>query len=258
MIDTRVGAAFRAIRLRRGWRQSDVSAKAGVSRATYSRAESGRLEILTLRTLRTIAETLEVRLDVIPRWRGEELDRLVNARHSAMHEHVARLLAGMAGWVSVPEVSFAIYADRGVVDLLAWHAATRTVLVIELKTAITDAQDILGTFDRKRRLAVQIARQRAWDALVVGCWLVIADSPTNRRRVTAHSTMFRSALPNDRRELMRWLERPAGPIAALSFLAAPADSGGRRAFAAKRRVRPTRTHRSTAGMGAAGRAVSAR
>jgi hypothetical protein len=36
--------------------------------------------------LRRIAEALEMRVDVTVRWRAGELDRLLNARHSALHE----------------------------------------------------------------------------------------------------------------------------------------------------------------------------
>ena len=237
VIDARLAAAFRAVRIRRGWRQEDVAAKAGVSRTTYARAEAGQVDMITLGTLRRIAAVLEIRIDLTPRWRGEELDRLVNARHSAMHEHVAAAVAAIPGWVSFPEVSFAIFGDRGVVDILAWHAASRTAIVIELKTAITDAQAVLGAFDRKRRLALQIARERGLDPVTVGCWLAVADSPTNRRRVNLHHSLFRSALPNDARDLRQWLRQPAGQIAALSFLAPPVATGDRRGFAARRRVR---------------------
>ena len=39
----------------------------------------------------------------------------------------------------------------GVIDVLAWHEPTRSLLVIELKPAIADVNALLGTFDRKQR-----------------------------------------------------------------------------------------------------------
>jgi transcriptional regulator with XRE-family HTH domain len=42
MDDIRVGAAFRAVRIRRGWRQQDVADRAGVSRALISLIERGK------------------------------------------------------------------------------------------------------------------------------------------------------------------------------------------------------------------------
>jgi hypothetical protein len=77
---------------------------------------------------------------------------------------VAFWIGRQPGWSVVAEVSFAIYGERGVVDLLAWHEATDSLVVIELKTAIVDIDEILGTLDRKRRLAVRIAAERGWKA----------------------------------------------------------------------------------------------
>jgi hypothetical protein len=34
---------------------------------------------------------------------------------------VARYLSWLPGWVFEPEVAFAIYRERGIVDILAWH-----------------------------------------------------------------------------------------------------------------------------------------
>jgi hypothetical protein len=87
---------------------------------------------------------------------------MLNARHARLHELVARHLAALPGWSFVPEVSFAIYGDRGVIDILCFHAGRQALLVIELKTDIVDVNELVGTLDRKARLASQIARDRAW------------------------------------------------------------------------------------------------
>ena len=89
----RIGAALRAVRVRRRWHQSDVAARAGVSRATVSLAERGHLGRMPLETIRRVAQVLDVRLDLVARWRGGELHRLLSARHSALHESVAVYLA---------------------------------------------------------------------------------------------------------------------------------------------------------------------
>jgi transcriptional regulator with XRE-family HTH domain len=225
MEDQRTGAALRALRLRRNLRQSDLAKAAGVSAPTISRMERGHLGKLSLATIRSVAAALDMRLDVVPRWRGGDLDRLLNARHSAMHEAVARMFEGMPGWSFAAEVSFAVYAERGVVDVLAWHAATRTLLVVELKTELVDVQEVLGTLDRKRRLAPTISRDRGWAPAQVGVWLLLAESTTNRDRVRAHQAVLRGAYPAGGIEIRRWLAAPAGPIRALSFLAAPAGGG---------------------------------
>src|SRR5437763_963096 len=101
MRDTRTGAAFRAVRIRRGWRQADVAARARVSRWVVSQIERGEIGRTSLDTVERVAAALEMRLHVIARWRGGDLDRLLNARHSAFHELVARYLSSTDGWVFV-------------------------------------------------------------------------------------------------------------------------------------------------------------
>jgi hypothetical protein len=136
-----------------------------------------------------------------------------------MHEELARTFAALPDWVAVPEVTFAIYGERGAIDILAWHAPTRSLLVIELKTELVDVQDTVGTLDRKVRLAAKIAAERGWHPATISSWLLIAEGPTNRRRVQAHrskrsqSSMPRPSTGNAARSIS-----PRGRVAALSFL----------------------------------------
>ena len=114
-------------------------------------------------------------------------------------------------------MTFAIYGQRGAIDILAWHPGRRALLVIELKTEIVDVNELLGRLDSKRRLAHEVARERGWTAVTTAAWLIVADSSTNRRRVAAHEQMLRSALPNSKPELRRWLSDPQDTIGALTF-----------------------------------------
>jgi hypothetical protein len=131
----------------------------------------------------------------------------------------------MPGWVTAPEVSFSIYGERGVIDILAWHAATRSLLVIELKTLIVDVQALVGDVDRKHRLARRIALERGWDALTVSSWVVVVRDGTNLRRHAAHRTMLRAAFPTDGRSMRGWLLRPSGAVRALSMWTADGRPG---------------------------------
>jgi transcriptional regulator with XRE-family HTH domain len=213
-----VGAAIRAVRIRRGWRQQDLADAAGVSRSTISRLERGHLGPLSLDVLRRVAAALDIRLELIARWRAGDLDRLLNARHSALHELVARhFRRRLPDWVLAPEVSFSIYGERGIIDILAWHPCRRALLVIELKTDIVDVNELIGNVDRKRRLARQIAGERGWQPAEVGVWVVVAAGRTNRRRIDAHASMLRAAFPDEGRRAGSWLRNPLGPLAALSY-----------------------------------------
>jgi len=211
---------MRAVRHKRRLRQSDVARAAGVSRTTVWRLERGHLGELPLDTARRVAGVLDVRIDIMARWHGGDLDRLLNARHSAMHDLVARQLAGLPSWRSAAEVSYAIYGERGVIDILAWHEGRRALLVIELKTDIVDVQQLLGSLDQKRRLAPRIAVERGWPAgrVAASGWVVVADTRTNRARLAAHATVLRGAFPADGRTVPGWLAEPRVPLSALSFL----------------------------------------
>lgn len=108
MDDARVGAAFRAVRIARGWRQADVDARAGISRALVSLLERGRLDRVALHVVRRLAKVLDIRVDMVTRWRGGDLDRLLSAGHAALHEELAGYIGGLPDWLQAPEVSFSI------------------------------------------------------------------------------------------------------------------------------------------------------
>lgn len=218
MDDQRTGAALRAIRVRRGWRQSDLATKANVSKTIVVRIERGRFDSIPVGTLRRVSTALDARFDTYLRWHGGDLGRLINARHSAMHETIARSFARQRAWIAEPEVSFSVFGERGVIDVLAWNAAAQSLLVIELKTELVDLNDLMGSVDRKRRLASVIARDRRLDALTISTWVVVAESRTNRRALAGHSAVLRAKFPMDGRGIRRWLAHPLGRTDALGFL----------------------------------------
>jgi transcriptional regulator with XRE-family HTH domain len=85
----RLGASFRAVRIKRGWRQVDVALRARVHRSVVSRIERGHLEQISVGTLLSIARVLEIQVTWSARWRGGDLDRLLAGRHARLHEAVA-------------------------------------------------------------------------------------------------------------------------------------------------------------------------
>ena len=239
MDDLGIGRLFRGIRLRLGWRQVDVADRAGVARSVYSDAERGHIDQLGLATLRRIASALEVRLLIEPSWRGGRIEHVLSGRHAAMAERVTSMLVA-AGWTVRPEASFNHFGERGVVDLVAWHAETRMLLLIEIKTELVDPNGLLATTDRRRRLANVIARESGWDPAAVAQWVVLADGRTNHRRVTAHQALLRAAFPADGRSISGWLKEPSRPMDALWFLPDVAGGSTGRAAAGPSRV-PTRS-----------------
>ena len=233
----RLGRVFRAVRLRLRLRQVDVGSRADVSAGAVSRIERGRLAEVSLSTLSKVADVLEIRLEMVARWRGGDLDRMLNAKHAALAEDVVAWLSRQPDWEVRPEVSFNVYGERGVIDLLAWNAARRALLVIELKSDIVDVGENLGTFDRKRRLAPRVAADLGWRPAIVGVAFLVRETRTNRRRVAAHELTLRAALPDDGRRLRSWLAAPSGELAALAFVPDRQPVAARQRPVTNRRVR---------------------
>lgn len=240
MDDTRLGLLFRAVRLHLRLRQEDVARLAGVSQSSVSRIERGHIASLPLSVVRAVASVLEIRLDTVPAWRGGDLERVMNRRHSALHERLAGRLASASGWVSAAEVSYSIYGERGVIDRLGFHADRRMLAVFEIKADLSDPAGLVSQVDRYRRLAPEVGHDRGWDAALVSCWAVVADTDTNRRRLTAHRELLRGAFPADGRVLKEWLRDPAGRVDGLTFLAYPHGGTGTRSLSTVKRVRPAR------------------
>lgn len=235
----RFGATMRAVRIKRGWRQIDVATRAGVHRSLVGSIERGHIERVSVGAVLLVARALDVRVSLVGRWRGGDLDRLVGGRHGQLHEAVSRWFAErQAAWTLVPEASFSIYGERGIVDILAWHADRRALLLIELKTDIVDVNTLVGVMDRRRRLARRIVADRGWDPLTISTWVLVARGRTNQARLSAHRSVLRRAFPVDGRTIDGWLRRPDRSIDALSLWAAP-DDGGVAApeLAARHRVR---------------------
>jgi transcriptional regulator with XRE-family HTH domain len=238
--DVRFGAALRATRIRRGLRQVDIAQAAGVSPTTVGRVERGLGDGLPLDRIRAIARVLEIRVELLPRSRAADLDRTLNTRHAALAEAVIEWLGRYPGWEVRPELSFSWYGERGVVDIAAWHATSRTLLLIELKTELVDVGELLGTVDRRRRLASKIVAEFGWAPMLVGSLVVFGDSDTNRRRVAGHAATFEAALPDRIVRTRRWLAKPDGQLRGLMFFANRLPRTVSAAFATARRVRPAK------------------
>jgi hypothetical protein len=211
-----------------------------VHRSTWSLLERGRLDSLTLRTLRGCLAVLEVRLDLRPRWRGAEVDRILDDRHSTVAAGWKRRLEQW-GWHVSAEVSFNHYGDRGRVDLLAWHPRLRILLVVEVKTEIVDVQAMLGALDVKVRLGSALARRAGWPspAMVIPV-LIVVDTPTNRRRIRRVDSLF-AHLPLRGRSAISWLREPRERPGGLLVVSSHSSAGvGRVRAVGSHRVRLSR------------------
>jgi hypothetical protein len=220
---TNVPRALRALRRRRAWRQVDLAQRARVARDLVQRAEGHRLTGVTVGALDQLAQALNAYLSVELRWRGADLDRLIDAKHAAVTSVAARRLEHHA-WVVRTEVSFNHFGDRGRCDLAAWHPATRTLLILEVKASLGDLQEALGRLDVKVRLGHQIATGMGVGrpTRIVGGF-VLAAGGANRRVIRQHDAMFRRYDARGR-AAVAWLRHPAKAISGVLWYELP-DAG---------------------------------
>ena len=185
-------------------------------------------------------------LDVRVRWRGEGLDRLLDEAHATIVDRLVTLLKP-DGWQTWLEVTFNDYGDRGSIDVFGWHPETRSLLVVEVKSVVPDAQGTLAPLDRKVRVAPKLARERGLDPASVSRLLVVGDTSTNRRRIARFGALFDAALPDRGWAVRRWLSKPSGSIAGLLFLPDSTGDGTRRSTAGRSRVNRPRRARECPG-----------
>lgn len=202
------------MRQRLGWRQQDLADRAGVTQDAVSRVERGRLDAMPIGKLRRIAAALEADLPVGIRWRGGDLDRLIDEGHAALVGLVGAMLRAM-GWEIRLEVSYSVFGERGSIDIIAWHPRARILLVVEVKTELVAIEETLRRHDQKARLAARIAAgQFGWMAIDTARLLVLPSLATPRRRVERHAAVMDVAYPLRGSGVRRWIASPTETSAA--------------------------------------------
>lgn len=229
------------LRVRQRLTQVALAARAGVSRRAVSMLELGRARSLPLGTIEAIAHGLGVRLDLRLLWNGAELDRWLDEGHAALGAAVKRRLERW-GWLVRVEVSYSRYGERGRIDLLAFHAVTGILLVIELKTELVDVQALLGALDVKARLASEICARFGWNPRRVVPAIAFSEDRTTRNRLQRVAGLFdRYALRG--RAAWVWLRRPgtdSAPTGVLVFVGVGGGTRRQRSSAVSSRVRARR------------------
>lgn len=213
-----IGAACRALRRRLGWRQVDLAERVGCHQTTISRIERGALKGVPLDLLERVFGALGARFSPDVWWRSGELDRVLDEDHAAAVEAAASVYR-VAAWLTLPEVTFNHYGDRGSIDLLCAHPEARSIAVNEMQTRLLSMEELHRRHDVKVRLAAAIAEERfGWRPRWIGRILVVPEDSTIRRVVEHHGATLGAAYPARCREVSRWIRQPAGPRAGIWFL----------------------------------------
>jgi transcriptional regulator with XRE-family HTH domain len=181
------GRMLRMVRLRKGWSQSDVAARAKLSAASVGRHENGIVGSIV--ALERHAGALTLRLELRMVGRAGELARLADEEHAAIVEALATWLRAGGFEVEI-EATFSEWGERGRIDLLAFDPLTGTLLIVEVKSLLLDLQDLFGALDVKQRLAAKIASRRGWVVKRTVIMLAVADTAANREIVRSHPTLF--------------------------------------------------------------------
>ncbi|HYI23100.1 MAG TPA: helix-turn-helix transcriptional regulator [Candidatus Limnocylindrales bacterium] len=240
MDDRRVGLVIRALRRRRGMRQSDLARAASVSQSVISRAERGHLTTLSTSIVRSILTALDARAEWDIRWRGGELDRLIDEAHARLGSLVASEETAL-GWQVVPEVTFMRLGERGSIDLAAVNIELRAAAIHELKSELTSYEQTQRRFDVKMRVAASVIEERfGWRPQHLGMFLVLSDTRTNRDRVSRVAPLIRASLPAHNSEIRQWLRSPSGNISGIWFVREMRPGTGVRKSGGSHRVRVRR------------------
>lgn len=229
MEDVRAGRLLRALRLRTRLTQSALGARVGLSQQQISLIERGHLDIMPARSVRAAVRGVGAIVSWEIRWRGGAIDRLLDERHSTIVGALSTMLVGL-GWEVIPELTYSEFGERGSIDLVAWHAETGTLLVIEVKTELTSVEQTCRKHDEKVRLAPKLVRERfGWRPGSVERLLVLPEHRTARRQVERANAVLTSLYPIRGWDIRRWTSTPAGRGDGVMFLAADARSPRSRA-----------------------------
>ena len=201
---------------------------AGVSRHMVRQLLRGDAGDVPVNIVRVVFDSLGARARVSVWWQGAELDRLIDQDHAAIVERVVDVLRAL-GWIVLTEVTFSEFGERGSIDVLAFHAESRTLLVVEVKASWGSVEATNRALDAKARLAPKIGLERfGAKPLAVGRLLIFPDESTHRRIAERHAQTLDTVYPARGRAIRSWVRRPSGAMSGLWFLskrrvAAPDD-----------------------------------
>jgi hypothetical protein len=150
-----------------------------------------------------------------------------------------------AGWIAVVEFSFNDYGDRGSVDVLGWRAGLSALLIVEVKSQLTDLQAMCRSVDTKARIVPRlVARDRGWRPRAVGVAIVLPDTAGQRKAVARRRAIFEASFPARTVEVRRWISEPSSSgVRGIWFLDLANTTGAKRKPLAQSRVRRRRVDR---------------
>jgi transcriptional regulator with XRE-family HTH domain len=189
-----IGRTARSARLARRWSQRRLADASGCSQSEVSRIERAAMPDLTIRRLTRLLRALDIEPELFLAVPRIEVSPQRDRAHARCVGAVARRLM-KAGFIVATEVEVGGPRWRGFIDILAIHPVARLLLVIEIKTELTD----LGALDRQLGSYVG----EAWSAASALGWrprgatgiAVVLATSENDRRLRANRDLIDAAFP---------------------------------------------------------------
>ena len=194
-IQVTIGTRLRAARLQRGWPQTRLARESGIPQTEISALERAAYGNLSLESVARLCSALdaELVLEIRPARVVGRVDQS-DPGHAACVSAARRLLE-RAGWMTATEVEIVTGRAHGFIDLLAYHAATGRLLVIEVKTEIRD----IGALERQVgwyvREAPGAARRMGWRPRTIAGLVVCLATAAVDSVLIANRTYIEAAFP---------------------------------------------------------------
>jgi DNA-binding XRE family transcriptional regulator len=146
------------LRRRQNRTQAEHARRAGIGRWAVVEIERAALDRLRLADIERSFDSLACRIKLDAYYRGAAAERLLDEAHALLVGAFLEVLRRY-GWEVRVEASFSEWGERGSIDILAWHAGERALLVVEVKSELSGLDVTLRPLDVKTRLAPTIARR---------------------------------------------------------------------------------------------------
>ena len=188
-----IGRLVRDGRLAARWTQQGLERRSGVSQSRLSRIERGAcrsvrfIEVDRLFVAVGVRYRLDAHLPPGPR----VVDDAVHVRCATA---VQRRLEA-AGWEVRREVEIGSDRSRGWIDVIAFHPATRLLLVIEIKTELRDLGAIERSLNWYVREAARAAARFGWRPTAVASTLLVLATDANDQAMRSIRPALDVALP---------------------------------------------------------------
>ncbi len=214
-------------RRRLGLTQSSLASSSGISPQMVAAIESAGANP-SVGVVMSVLDQLGLDLELIVRERAVVLTatpRRQDAGHSMCSGHVQRRISALPGWELRREVRIDSGRYHGWIDLLAFHAESGTLVIIEIKTRFDDLGALERTLDWYVREAAGAARRFGWHTRRIVPWVLALATDEVETSMRTDRTVIDAAFPGRAGAMDELLADPGAlvstPERSASSLAAP-------------------------------------